>query len=178
MPKVVKTYVRYIDATNKAVGKFSMYLVFAMMGILLFESLSRTLFDRPHIWVVEMAQFFMAAYYLLGGGYSMILDGHVRMDLLYGRWSARRRALVDVFTSFLLIFYMFFLLTGGISASKYALKYGQVNYTPWGPPLSPIKIIMTIGIFLMLLQVIATFFKDLAIARGKDMDQDKGETVS
>jgi TRAP-type mannitol/chloroaromatic compound transport system permease small subunit len=149
-----------------------------MMGILLFESLSRTIFDRPHIWVVEMAQFFMAAYYLLGGGYSMILDGHVRMDLLYGRWSARRRALVDVFTSFLLIFYMFFLLTGGISASKYALKYGQVNYTPWGPPLSPIKIIMTIGIFLMLLQVIATFFKDLAIARGKDMDQDKGETVS
>jgi hypothetical protein len=37
---------------------------------------------------------------------------------------------------------------------------------------------MTIGIFLMLLQVIATFFKDLATARGKDLDQDKEETVS
>lgn len=178
MPKVIKAYVRCIDATNKAVGKFSMYLVFAMMGILLYESLSRTIFDRPHIWVVEMAQFFMAAYYLLGGGYSMILDGHVRMDLLYGRWGRRRQALADVFTGLLLIFYMFFLLTGGISASKYALKYGQVNYTPWGPPLSPIKIVMTIGIFLMLLQVIATFFKDLATARGKDLDQDKEETVS
>ena len=178
MPNVVKAYVRYTDATNKVVGKFSMYLVFAMMGILLFESLSRTIFDRPHIWVVEMAQFFMAAYYLLGGGYSMILDGHVRMDLLYGRWSARRRAITDVFTGFLLIFYMIFLLTGGISASKYALKYGQVNYTPWGPPLSPIKIVMTIGIFLMLLQVIATFFKDLATARGKDLSEDKGETLT
>jgi TRAP-type mannitol/chloroaromatic compound transport system permease small subunit len=178
MPNVVKAYVRYIDAANKKVGKFSMYLVFAMMGILLFESISRTIFDRPHIWVVEMAQFFMAAYYLLGGGYSMILDGHVRMDLLYGRWSARRQALADVFTGFLLIFYMVFLLTGGISATKYALKYGQVNYTPWGPPLSPIKIIMTIGIFLMLLQVIATFFKDLAKARGKDLVKDRGETIA
>jgi TRAP-type mannitol/chloroaromatic compound transport system permease small subunit len=178
MPNVVKAYVRYIDAANKKVGKFSMYLVFAMMGILLFESISRTIFDRPHIWVVETAQFFMAAYYLLGGGYSMILDGHVRMDLLYGRWSARRRAITDVFTGFLLIFYIFFLLTGGISASKYALKYGQVNYTPWGPPLSPIKIIMTIGIFLMLLQVIATFFKDLATARGKDLTEVKGETLT
>jgi hypothetical protein len=69
MPKVVKAYVDYIDAANKKVGKFSMYLVFAMMGILLFESISRTIFDRPHIWVVEMAQFFMAAYYLLGGDY-------------------------------------------------------------------------------------------------------------
>jgi TRAP-type mannitol/chloroaromatic compound transport system permease small subunit len=159
MPNVVKTYVRYIDAANKKVGKFSMYLVYAMMGILL-------------------AQFFMAAYYLLGGGYSMILDGHVRMDLLYGRWSARRQALADVFTGLLLIFYMVYLFTGGISASKYALKYGQVNYTPWGPPLSPIKVIMTIGIFLMLLQVIATFFKDLAKARGKDLIKDKEETTT
>jgi TRAP-type mannitol/chloroaromatic compound transport system permease small subunit len=169
MPKVVKLYVRYIDAANKAVGKFSMYLVFAMMGILLFESISRTIFDLPHIWVVEMAQFTMAAYYLLGGGYSMILDGHVRMDLLYGRWSAKKQALADALTALLLIFYVVFLLNGGISAVKYAVKYGQVNYTPWGPPMAPIKIIMTIGIVLMLLQVIATFFKDLAKALGKEI---------
>jgi len=167
MPKIVRIYVRYIDAANKAVGKFSMYIVFAMMGILLFESISRTIFNQPHIWVVEMAQFTMAAYYLLGGGYSMILDGHVRMDLLYGRWSAKRQALADALTALLLIFYLVFLLNGGISSVKYAVKYGQVNYTPWGPPLAPIKIIMTIGIVLMLLQVIATFFKDLAKARGK-----------
>jgi TRAP-type mannitol/chloroaromatic compound transport system permease small subunit len=178
MPKVVKACVGYVDATNKAVGNFSMYLVFAMMGVLLYESISRTIFNAPHIWVVEVAQFLMAAYYLLGGGYSVILDGHVRMDLLYGRWSARRQALSDVITAFLLIFYLVFLLTGGISASKYALKYGQVNYTPWGPPLAPIKIIMTIGILLMLLQIIATFFKDLAKARGKDLAKDRGETIT
>ncbi len=178
MPKAVKIFERYVTAANTKVGKFSMYLVFAMMGILLFESISRTIFNRPHIWVVETAQFLMAAYYLLGGGYSLILDGHVRMDLLYGRWSARRQALSDVITAFLLIFYMVFLLTGGISASKYALTYGQVNYTPWAPPLAPIKIIMTIGIFLMLLQIIATFFKDLAKARGKDLADDGEETIT
>ena len=169
MPKIVKLYVRYIDAVNTVVGKFSQYLVFLMMGILLFESISRTLFDMPHIWVVETAQFVMASYYLLGGGYSMILDGHVRMDLLYGRWSAARQALADTITGLLLLFYMIFLLNGGISGVKYALKYGQVNYTPWGPPLAPIKIIMTIGIVLMLLQVIATFFKDLAKALGRSI---------
>jgi TRAP-type mannitol/chloroaromatic compound transport system permease small subunit len=146
-----------------------MYLVFAMMGILLFESISRTIFDLPHIWVVETAQFTMAAYYLLGGGYSMILNGHVRMDLLYGRWSAKKQALADALTALLLIFYVAFLLKGGWDSVEYAVKYGQVNYTPWGPPLAPIKIIMTIGIVLMLLQVIATFFKDLAKALGKEI---------
>jgi TRAP-type mannitol/chloroaromatic compound transport system permease small subunit len=89
------------------------------------------------------------------------------MDLLYGRWSAARQALSDALTSLLLILYMVFLLLGGISGVKYAVKYGQVNYTPWGPPLAPIKIIMTFGILLMLLQVIATFFKDLATIRGE-----------
>jgi TRAP-type mannitol/chloroaromatic compound transport system permease small subunit len=178
MPKFVKAYVRYTDKSSKAVGKFSMYLVFAMMGILLFESISRTIFNRPHIWVVEMAQFFMAAYYLLGGGYSLILEGHVRMDLLYGRWGARRQALSDLLTAPLLIIYMVFLFTGGLSASEYAIKYNQVNYTPWGPPMAPIKIIMTIGILLMLLQVIATFFKDLAKARGKDLVNDSGEETT
>ena len=167
MPKAVKIYVRCIDAANQAVGKFSMYLVFAMMGVLLFESLSRTLFNLPHIWVVETAQFLMAAYYLLGGGYSMILDGHVRMDLLYGRWSAKGQALSDLITASLLILYLVFLLTGSISSLKYAVKYGQVNYTSWAPPLAPIKIIMTIGIVLMLLQVIAAFFRDLAKVLGK-----------
>lgn len=167
MPKAVKIFVRYIDATNKAVGKFSMYLIFVMMGVLLFESIFRTVFNQPHIWVVEIAQFTMAAYYLLGGGYSMILKGHVRMDLLYGRWSAARQAMTDVITIFFLIFYLVFLLYGGISSIEYAVTYGQVNYTPWAPPLAPIKIIMTIGILLMLLQTIATLFKDLAMVRGE-----------
>jgi TRAP-type mannitol/chloroaromatic compound transport system permease small subunit len=178
MPKVIKIYVRYTEAMSKAVGKFSMYLVIAIGGVLLFESLSRTFFNRPHIWVVETAQFLMVAYYLLGGGYSDILDSHVRMDLLYGRWSAARQALSDVLTFVLLFLYMVFLLVGGIYGIKYAIKYNQTNYTPWGPPLAPIKIIMAIGILLMLLQLIATFFKDLAKVMGKDLAEDNGETTT
>jgi TRAP-type mannitol/chloroaromatic compound transport system permease small subunit len=169
MPKAVKVYVRSVDAVSKAVGKFSMYMVFAMMGILLYESISRTIFNAPHIWVVEIAQFLMAAYYLLGGGYSVILKGHVRMDLLYGRWSPKKQAFADTITAFFLIFYLVVLFIGAISSIEYAVQYGQRNYTPWAPPLAPIKIIMAIGILLMLLQAIATFFKDLAKVRGKEI---------
>jgi TRAP-type mannitol/chloroaromatic compound transport system permease small subunit len=169
MPKAIKLYVRYITAVNNAIGKFVMYWVLLMMGILLFETLSRTLFNKPHIWVVESSQFLMAAYYMLAGGYSMILDGHVRMDLLYERWSPRGKAWADVITVFFLFFYMVFLLIGSITAVRYAIRYHQVSYTPWAPSLIPIKIIMTIGIVLMLLQEIAIFFKDLATAMGREI---------
>jgi len=169
MSKAIRTYVRCIDAVNRTVGEFSMYIVLVMTGILVFESISRTVFNRPHIWVVEIIEFLMAAYYLLGGGYSMILKGHVRMDLFYGRWSEKGKAVVDLITAPFLIFYVVALLIGGLSALEYALQYGQKNYTAWGPPLAPIKIIMIIGIVLMLLQSLATFFKDLAKARGEEI---------
>jgi TRAP-type mannitol/chloroaromatic compound transport system permease small subunit len=89
------------------------------------------------------------------------------MDLLYGRWSPKRKAIMDVITMPFMIFYLIFLLIGGLSSIEYALTYGQTNYTPWAPPLAPIKIIMTLGIFLMLLQAFATLFKDIAKARGE-----------
>jgi len=169
MPRAVQIYVRYVDAVNRLIGRFVMYLIFVMMAVLLSSSVSRTFFDVSFIWTVEMAQFMVAGYYLLGGGYSMQMDSHVRMDLVYSRWSPKRRALADVITAAFLIFYLVFLLVGGISSTQYAIAYGQKNYSSWAPPLAPIKIIMTIGIALMLLQAIAMFFKDLAQARGKPL---------
>jgi TRAP-type mannitol/chloroaromatic compound transport system permease small subunit len=169
MSKVIRSYVQAVDAVNRVVGRLAMYLIFAMMGILLFSSTSRMFFGVSYIWIVESAQFMLAAYYLLGGGYSMQLNAHVRMDLLYSRWSPKRRALADAMTGVFLIFYLVFLLVGGFSSTQYALEYGQKNYSSWAPPLAPIKIVMTIGIALMLLQVVAVFCKDVAEARGEPL---------
>lgn len=169
MPRAVQLYVRLVDRLNRRVGRIIMYLIFVMMGVLLFSSISRTVFGTSHIWIVEMSQFLMTGYYLLGGGYSMQLNSHVRMDLLYSRWSPRGKAIADAITICMLIFYLVFLLVGGISSTQYALEYGQKNYSAWAPPLAPIKIIMCIGITMMLLQAIATFFRDLATARGKTL---------
>src|SRR5918996_2187360 len=169
MPGPIKIYVRSIDALNRVVGRLVMGLGFPMRGIPLFSSGSRTFAGISHIWVVETAQFVMTAYYLLGGGYSMQLGAHVRMDLLYSRWQPRTRAAVDAITGGFLLFYLIVLLAGGISSTQYAIEYGQKNYSSWAPPLAPIKIVMVIGIALMLLQVIAVFFKDLAKARGEEI---------
>lgn len=169
MPRPIQLYVKYITATNKVVGVFAMYLIFVMMGILLFASISRTFFNTPYIWAVEMAQFTMAAYYMLGGGFSLLIGSHVRMDVLYSNWSPKKRAVTDAFTSVCLIFYLVILLAGGLSSTQYSLLYDQRNYSSWGPPIAPIKIIMLIGIVLMLLQTIASFFTDIAEARGEEL---------
>lgn len=146
-----------------------MYLIFVMIGVMLYASFSRTVIGMPVNWAMEMGQFLLAAYYLLGGGYSLQINAHVRMDLLYSRLTPRKMAFTDTITAFCLIFYLSTLLIGGISSTEYAITYKQVNYTSWAPLLWPIKSIMTFGIFLMLLQAIAIFFKDLARVRGEEI---------
>ena len=169
MPRAIRSYVRYVDAVNRVVGRFAMYMIFAMMGLLLYSAIAKT-FLAPPLWTLEMAQFSMAAYYLLGGGYSMQLDSHVRMDLAYGRWSSRGKGFADSITSLFLIFYLMLLLYGGFSSTGYALQYGETSYSSWAPYMAPIKIVMTFGIVLMILQAIATFFRDLARVRGRTLD--------
>jgi TRAP-type mannitol/chloroaromatic compound transport system permease small subunit len=167
MPKAIRLFVKYVDAVNYYVGRFAMYLFFPLAAILLYATLSRVIAGIPINWAIEMSQFVLSAYYLLGGPYSMQLNGHVRMDLLWGRFSARQRATTDAVTILFVIFYLIVLFAGGISATNYAVVYQQQNYSSWAPLLWPVKAIMTVGIFLMLLQAVSTFFKDLAEARGK-----------
>jgi len=171
MPKAVKLYVRYVEAVTYRVGRFAMYLIFAMLGVLLYSSIMKTFF-LPVLWTLETAQFLMVAYYMLGGGYTLQMDSHVRMDLLYSHGSTRKKGFTDSVTSFCLVFYLIILLYGGLSSTQYALFYGEKSYSSWAPYMGPIKIIMSFGITLMLLQAIATFFRDLARARGLTLDEE------
>lgn len=170
MSRAIRLYVHSIDTFNRWVGRFAMRLIFVMAAIMLYAVFSRVFLGKPVNWVMEMTQFLLVSYYLLGGPYSMQLGSHVRMDLFYGKLSAKRRALTDAFTILFVMFYLGVLLWGGISSTEYAWSYNQKNYTSWAPPMWPIKAIMTFGIFLMLLQAISAFFKDVATARGKPIE--------
>ena len=120
---------RVVDSFNRVIGLVVMYGVFALMGILLWSSVSKTFF-LPSLWTLEMAQFAMVAYYMLGGPYSILMGSNVRMDLFYSNWSLRRKATVDSVTVLFLIFYLGVMLYGAFSSTAYSLGY-------WGSePLS------------------------------------------
>lgn len=175
MTNAMKAYVRIVDRVNRWIGRIVMYGIFVMMGILLWSTFSKVGSDlgfdiNPSIWTLEMAQFAMVAYYILGGPYSIQMGSNVRMDLLYGEWSERRKAQVDAITVLFLITYLAFLLWGGWESLMYSFQYGgERSPTAWRPYLWPIKSIMVFGIFLMLLQSISELFKDILRMMGHDM---------
>jgi len=164
----MRKYVAFIDAINYRMGRIAMYGVFVLVGILLWSSISKTFF-LPSLWTLEMAQFAMVAYYILGGPYSIQLGSNVRMDLLYGNWSAKKKMWVDCFTIFFLIFYLGVMLYGGIDSTTYSLMYGERSPTAWRPYLWPIKITMCFGIFMMIMQCLSELFKDIIRLRGEEI---------
>ena len=167
MPKIIQSYVNFIDMICEKVGRFVMYWVFFMMFLLILSFVTRNIINFPLMWIIEMAQFTITAYYLLGGGYSMITDDHVRMDLFYGKLSEKGKAKMDAFTSVFLIFYLVILFYGSISSLEYTIQTKQRLFTAWAPYVWPIKSLMLFGILLMLLQAISMLFKNLAKVKNK-----------
>ena len=168
MPGVIRSYVRIVDALNYRLGRVVMYGIFVMVGILLWSSISKTFF-LPSLWTLESAQFAMVAYYMLGGPYSVQLGSNVRMDLFYHNWSARKKAWFDAFSILFLIFWLGVMLFGAVESTAYSLEYAERSPTAWRPYIAPIKIVMSVAVFLMLLQAIALFFRDVAKIRGEEI---------
>lgn len=168
MTSFMRSYVRFVDAINYRLGRCIMYGIFVMGGILLWSSISKTFF-LPSLWTLEMAQFAMVAYYILGGPYSMQMQANVRMDLLYGSWSPKKKMWMDSFTIVFLLFYLGVMLYGGVESTMYSLEYGERSPTAWRPYLWPIKIVMCVGIALMIVQCISELMKDILRLRGEEV---------
>jgi TRAP-type mannitol/chloroaromatic compound transport system permease small subunit len=170
MTRALQAYIRVIDRINRRIGRVAMYGIFVMMAILLWSSISKVFFS-PSLWTLEMAQFAMVAYYILGGPYSIQLGSNVRMDLFYGNWSNHKKAQIDAITVLFLIFYLGTLLWGGIDSTIYSFQYGgERSATAWRPYLWPIKCIMVFGIAMMLLQALSELAKDILRIRGVAID--------
>lgn len=169
MPRVIRLFVKYVDYVCEKIGRLAMYTIFLMIITLTVNAFTRNVINYPLSWGVELAQFTLAAYYFLGGPYTMQLGVHVRMDLIYDRCSDITKAKIDLFTSFFLFFYLTLLLVGAISSTAYAIEYNQRKFSEWNPSLIPIKLIMVFGIVLMILQTMSIFFKDLAKVTGKEI---------
>jgi TRAP-type mannitol/chloroaromatic compound transport system permease small subunit len=193
----MRAYIRWVDTVNYRIGRVAMYGIFVLIGILLWSSLSKVLSDEPfHLlvapsnWTLEMAQFAMVAYYIIGGPYSIQMGSNVRMDLFYGDWSVKKKAWFDAFTIVCLVTFLAVLLYGGMTSLAYSLGYWgdhpfqffiglitgseevgrlEVSRRAWRPYMWPIKAIMVAGIVLMLLQAVSEFFKDIFRIRGEEV---------
>jgi len=163
---------RGIDAMNERVGKLVGFLVLAMVGIGAFNSLARYLgrFTETQLSsnaFLEGQWYLFSLLFLLGAGYTLRRDEHVRVDVFYGRLSTRNKALIDLVGGllFLLPFCVFALWVSWPSVSN-SWSVWEQSPDPGGLPRWPIKTMILVSFVLLFLQGISEVIKRIRVLRG------------
>jgi TRAP-type mannitol/chloroaromatic compound transport system permease small subunit len=125
------------------------------------------LLQRPTVWANESTIFACCIVYMLAGAWVMLEDKHVRIDVLYGRVSHRRRAMLDCLTYPFFALYIVTVLWASLRVTAESVSVRETTMSPWDPPIYPMKIVMTIGLLLLLVQGTAKLVRDLRIAFGR-----------
>lgn len=167
MYKALEAYVRSVNSISTWISKVVKFFYLGLLVILIVELITRFVFNEPSHWTIESALFVLTTMYIFGGAYTLLEGRHVRMDAFYNRWTAKRKVITDTVTSLLAVAFLVVFILAGFNSFLYALEVGQVSVSAWRVPLAPIKIILTVGATLMLLQVIAIVIKNLLKIKGK-----------
>lgn len=161
MPSPVTAFAAAVTAVNKAAFALAVILIFIIVPIMLVEVAMRYLFNTPTVWSMELATLLFGPYFLLGGPYVLHLRGHVSMDLLYQRLSARSRRMVDLVNLPIIMAFCLILLWYTVPVTVDSFMYRETSFSAWNPPIWWTKAAVPISLFLLLAQALAEFLTTL-----------------
>jgi TRAP-type mannitol/chloroaromatic compound transport system permease small subunit len=163
MEKIMKG-LRFVDSISEWTGKVVSFLIFVLAFFVGYEVIMRYGFNSPTIWVNDLSTMLFGTFIIIGGAYTLRDGGHVNMDVIYGRFSSKRRALLDLITFVILTLpFLGVMLWKGWEAAWKSLITLEHDSTQWGPPIYPFRLMLPLGAFLILFQALAKFVRDLMI---------------
>jgi TRAP-type mannitol/chloroaromatic compound transport system permease small subunit len=111
-----------------------------------------------------MTQRIFAVYYFICGAYISLDRSHINMDIIYNRFSPRKRAILDIIAFFFFFSFCSVLLWYGFRYSWVSLINLEPDNTPFRAPLYPVKLIIPVGALLIILQELAQLWRNFYIA--------------
>jgi TRAP-type mannitol/chloroaromatic compound transport system permease small subunit len=156
-----------IDRVNDRVGKLTMWLVLAVVLISAGNAIVRKAFNIGSNAFLEIQWYIFAAIFMLGVGYVMLKNAHVRIDFISSRLSKRTNAWIDaigivIFTIPLSII----MIDLGWPLFARALQSGEMSQNAGGLIRWPALMLVPLGFAILLLQSISELIKRIAFLRG------------
>ena len=166
--KILLGLAQLIDALNERVGRITIWLVLVATLISAGNALSRyVLSDSSNAWL-EIQWYLFGAIFLLGAGYTLKHNGHVRIDILYGRLGKRGQAWIDLLGG------LFFLLPLAILMAWLAWpifldswRTMEHSSDSGGLLRWPVKLLLPLGFGLLALQGVAEIIKRIGVLSGR-----------
>ena len=161
--KISKT----VDWINTQIGKNVIWLILASTVISAVNAAVRKAFNVSSNAYLEVQWYLFAAAFLLASAYTLLNGEHVKIDVIYSRWSKRTQIWIDVlgFIFFLLPFCTA-VLWFGVPFFLQGYRSNELSPSAGGLILWPVYAMMPLGFFLLMLQGISELIKRIAFLQG------------
>ena len=154
---VIRGIDRFSDITGKLISLSMLYLVVTIC----YEALSRYLFNAPTVWVLESSYMANGSAFMLGCGYAMLKGAHVRTDMLWDKYSERKKGSIDL-GAYLLLFFpaMITFCVISVDDAWYAYTIQETSeQSPWRPLLWPFRASVPVAALLFMVQGVSESLK-------------------
>jgi len=161
---VIEVVLHYIDNISDWVGRIGNVLVIGIVFSLIYEIIARYIFHSPTMWAHEMSAFIFGAFFMLTGANCLRVKGHVAVDIFTSNLSRRRVAILDSITFIFLLLFCIALVWYGGKLAWDSWIINEHRNSIWAPPLYPARAMIPIAAFILLLQGLAKFIRDITTA--------------
>lgn len=169
-----------IDGFTEKTGRVVAWLMALLVAVVAYEVAARYLFNAPTSWAYDLTYMLYASLFMLGAAYALLKGAHIRTDMLWEKYSERKKGVVDCL-AYVLFFFpgLLLLFLSSIDDAYYAWQIGERSeQTAWRPILYPFKAVVPITALLLLIQGVSEFLKSLYAARtGRAFERKQGGEV-
>jgi len=173
--KFIKAYIKFIDKLNDKIGNWVSWLTALLTLVVCFDVFVRYFLRESSVGFQEFEWHLFAIIFLLSAAYTLKIDQHVRVDVIYTRLSDKKKAYVDFFGS--LIFLITFCVVLIMASKNFVINsfsMGETSPDAGGLPARYIlKAVIPLSIFLMLLQGISLTFKSFLTIKTQNKFKEK-----
>lgn len=152
--------VLFLERITGAAAAVGIWLILPLVGAMVFEVLSRYLFDAPTSWAYELSYMFLAAIFMMGIAYALKVRQHVNVDLIYDALGPRAKAVVNLLGYCLLLPCAAWLTYALANFALDAFRSGeQSGLSSWNPLIWPYRAVLAAGFAVFVLQILAEVIK-------------------
>ncbi|MFA7505675.1 MAG: TRAP transporter small permease subunit [Burkholderiaceae bacterium] len=167
--KWLALFVSAIGRLNTFVGHALAWLALASVILCFTVVVQRYAFAVTHLWLQDLYVWLNGAMFMGVAGYALLVDAHVRVDILYRPASVRRKALLDMIG--VLLFLLPFCAVIWIWGSEYVFrswKLGEPSANPGGMPgLYILKTFILVFVVLVALQGLSMLCRSILVLTGR-----------
>jgi TRAP-type mannitol/chloroaromatic compound transport system permease small subunit len=167
----MRAFVKICDSISDWVGRKFAWVAVPIALLVMYEVISRRVFNNPHMWALDTATLFYAVHFMMVGAYGLLHNSHVNIDTIYMYLSRRWQAGLDA-AGYLLLFFPYFLvfLYAGTDLAFESVQMGDKTVTGVPIIVPVMKTLIPLSSFFILLQGLAQFVRSLHLCiRGREL---------